>query len=93
MHDDLVATFNVEAISSASVKRHLQEARLAASNPGTTFAELNIELDDCDEAMLLTLNEKSFTSIRQLARLTHFPRTPIHRGLTQSLGFQVRDLR
>jgi hypothetical protein len=40
---------------------------LATSNPGTTFSELTIEPNDCDEAILLALNEQPFVSIRQLA--------------------------
>jgi hypothetical protein len=65
IHDDRVATLGVEAISYPSVTRHLREARLATSNPGITFSELNIESDDCDEAILLALNEQPFAPIRQ----------------------------
>jgi hypothetical protein len=48
IHDDLGATLGGEVISYQSATRHLREARLATSNPGNTFSELNIESDDCD---------------------------------------------
>jgi hypothetical protein len=91
--DNPVATLGAEGISYPSVQRQLREARLATSNPEASFSQLDIEPDDCDEAILLALNEQLFASIRQLARLTHLPRTTIHRRLTRSLGFYVQHLR
>jgi hypothetical protein len=93
IHDDLVATLCMEAISYPSLMYHLQEAILATSNPETAFSQLNTEPDDYDEAILLALNEQSFASIRQLARITHLPRTAVYRRLTQLLEFHVRLLR
>jgi hypothetical protein len=94
IHDDLVATLGTDAISyklsvcnslpSRSETGHLQ--------PREPYSKLNIEPDDCGEAILLALNEQSFSSIRQLARLTHLPRTTVHMRLTQPLGFQIRHL-
>jgi hypothetical protein len=85
--------FGLIAISYPSVTRQLRKPRFATSNPGTTFSELDFEPHDCDEAVLLALNEQSFASIRQLARLTRLRTTTVHRRLTQSLRFQVRHLR
>jgi hypothetical protein len=93
IHDDLVATLGLEAISYPSLIYHLQEAILATSNPGIAFSQLNTEPDDCDEAILLTLNEQSFASILQLAGITHLSTTAVHRRLTQLLEFHVRLLR
>jgi hypothetical protein len=89
IHHDLVAMLGGEAISYLSVTDHLREVRLSTSNAGTTFSELSIEPDDCDEAILLVLNEQPFASIRQLTRFTHLPGTIVDRDLTQSLGLQV----
>jgi hypothetical protein len=57
-----------------------------------TLSAIHLE-HNCDEAILLALNERPFTSIRQLARLTHRSRSAAHRYLIWSLGFQVRHLR
>jgi hypothetical protein len=51
------------------------------------------QLDDSDQAILFALADQPFASICELSRLTHLPRTIIHRRLTQSLGFRVRHLR
>jgi hypothetical protein len=85
--EDLVATLGAEAISYPLVTRYLQEAKFAASNPYVTFSERIREYDDCDQAILLTLDEQPFASISQLVRLA------IHLRSTQSLRFQVRHLR
>jgi hypothetical protein len=51
------------------------------------------QLDDFDQAILLSLADQPFASIRELSRLTHLPRTTVHRRLMRSLGFRVRHLR
>jgi hypothetical protein len=93
IHDDLVATLGLEAINYPSLVYHLQPASLAISDPGTAFSQFNTEPDDCDEAILLALNQQLFAPIRQFARITHLRKTMIHRRLTRPLGFHVRHLR
>jgi hypothetical protein len=83
IHDDLVETFGLEAISYSSLISRLLEGTLATSNSWTTFSESNTEPDNCDEAILLALNEQSFVPIGQLARLTHLPKASIYRRLPQ----------
>jgi hypothetical protein len=46
-----------------------------------------------DRAILATLEDSPFASVRQLSRLTHLPSTIVYRSLTQSLGFVARHLR
>jgi hypothetical protein len=41
------------------------------------------QLDDSDQTVLLPLADQPFTSIHELSRLTHPPRTTVHRRLTQ----------
>jgi hypothetical protein len=94
IHDDLVASLGAEEISNQlSVgKTLLPRSEIGHLQSRDHFSELNIEPDDCDETILLALNEQPFASIRQLARLTHLPGTTIHWRGTQSLGFQVQHL-
>jgi hypothetical protein len=46
-----------------------------------------------DQAILDSLEQHPFSSLRELARLTYIPTTTIHRHLMQSLDFTVKDLR
>jgi hypothetical protein len=97
IHDDLVTTLgaeaNADAVSYSSVTRYLRAAIFASSNLPTHLPEPEAQFDDCDHAILLVLAEKPFASVRKLSRLTHLPRTTVHRRLTKSLGFCVHHLR
>jgi hypothetical protein len=93
IHDDLVATLGAEAVSYPSATRSLREAIFASSNPPDRLPPPEHQLDDSSQAIFLTLVDRPFSSICELSRLTHRPRTPVHRQLTQSLGFRVRHLR
>jgi hypothetical protein len=97
IHDDLVTSFgpdaNANAVSYSSVTRNLRDAIFASSNLPTPLPEPEAQFDDCDHAILLALAEQPFSPVRELSRLTHLPRTTVHRRLTKSLGFRVRHLR
>jgi hypothetical protein len=93
IYEAFVVTIVAEVISYPSVTRYLREAKLATSNPEVSFSESISGHDDCDQAILLALDEQLFAPMRQLARLTYPPRTSVHRRRTQFLGFQVRRLR
>jgi uncharacterized membrane protein len=93
IHDDLVATLAATAVSYRSVTRYLREAIDASSSPPDPLPPREHQLDDSDQAILLVLADQPFASIRELSRLTHLPRTTVHRRLTQSLQFRMRHLR
>jgi hypothetical protein len=92
IHDDLVTTPGADAVSYSSVTRHLRDTVLISSNRPTPLPEPETQFDDCDHAILLTLAEQPFASVRELWRLTHLPRTIVHRRLTKSLGFRAGHL-
>jgi hypothetical protein len=50
-------------------------------------------LDDSDRAILAVLEEEPFSSVRELARATHLPPTPISRRLVNSHAFVLGYLR
>jgi predicted transcriptional regulator len=91
--NDLVVTLGLDAKGHSSVTRFLREARFPSPNPPITFSEESRSLDDSNEAILLGLTEQPFASVREFSRLTHLPRSPVSRRLTQSLGFHARHLR
>jgi hypothetical protein len=90
--EDLVATLGTEATGCPSITRYPREAKFATSNPEVIFAEPIREHDNYSQTILLAFDEQPFASVRQLARLTHLPRTALHRRLPQLLGFSVRHL-
>jgi anti-sigma factor ChrR (cupin superfamily) len=92
IHDDLVATLGAEAVSYPSVTRYLREAIFASSNLPDPLPPPEHQPDDSDQAILLALADQPFASTRELSRLTHLPRTTVHKRLTQFLRFRVRYL-
>jgi hypothetical protein len=103
IHDDIVSTLRPNAVSYNSVTRYLREARfpscfllLPPSKPETHPADIqtDLDLDDSDQAVLVSLEDSQFASVRQPSRLTHlhFASTTVYRRLTQSLEFVARHL-
>jgi hypothetical protein len=64
IYENLVATLGAKATSYPSVTRYFREAKFVTSNPEVTFSEPIREDDDCDQAILLALDEQPFASIR-----------------------------
>jgi hypothetical protein len=93
IHDNIVATFVPDAVSSSSVTHYISEAQLPPSKPELHPADFQSDLDDLDQVILATLEDSPFASVRQLSQLTHLPSTTAYRRLTQSLGFVARHLR
>jgi hypothetical protein len=93
IHDDIVATLGLNAVSYSSVTRYLCEARFPPSKPGPHPVDAQRDFDDSDQAILAALEDGQFASVRQLSRLAHLLSTSVHPSLTQSLGFVARHLR
>jgi hypothetical protein len=93
IHDNIVVTLGLNAVSYSSVTRYLREARFSPSKPEPHPADVQRDLDDSDQAILATLEDSPFASVRQLPRVTHLPSTTVYHRLTQSLGFTARHLR
>jgi hypothetical protein len=83
IHDDLVTTLGADAdtVSYLSVTRYLRDAVFTSSNPPTPLPEPEAQFNNCDHAILLTLAEYPFASVRELSQLTHLPRQePLYTG-------------
>jgi hypothetical protein len=65
IHDDLVTTLGADAMNYSSVTHYLRDAGFSSSNQPTTLPNPAARLDDCDHAILLTLAEQPFVSIRE----------------------------
>jgi hypothetical protein len=81
IHDDIVATPGPDAVSHSSVTRYLREARFSPSKREPHLADVQRDLDDSDLAILTTLEDGLFASVRQLSRLTLLPSAIVHRVL------------
>jgi hypothetical protein len=73
IHRDLRATPGPEAVSYPSVTADLREAKFSHPNPPPISSDADRQLDDSDTALLFALEEPSFASIPQLARLSISP--------------------
>jgi hypothetical protein len=55
IHSGLLATISPEAVGYSSVTVYFRDVKFPASNPPASSAKLKLELDDCDQALLLAL--------------------------------------
>jgi hypothetical protein len=90
IHNELVAVLGFDAVGDSTVTKYLRQSRLPPIilymlEPPTTTVT--------DDAILNALQQQSFSSVRELAKLTCIPRSPVHRRLTRRLGFVVKHIR
>jgi hypothetical protein len=85
IHDNIVATLVLDAVSYSSVTRYLGEAGFLPSKPEPHPTDVQRDLDDSDQAILSALEDIPFASVRQLSRLIHLPSTTVYHRLIQSL--------
>jgi hypothetical protein len=93
IHDDLVATLGEEAIAYSTVTKYLREAQTGRDDAMQLSEEISPHIDDSDDAILSTLEELPFSSVRQFSRATHLPATTVYRQLSEKLGFTAHHLR
>jgi hypothetical protein len=93
IYNDLVATLKGDAKSDSTVTYYF--CKPSFSSPKTTRPSESPApiLNESDEAILPTLSEEPFASVRQLARKTHQHPSTVYDHLTHKLGFTVRHFR
>jgi hypothetical protein len=79
IYDDLVATLGAEAVNYPPMTRYLREVIFASSSPPDPLPPPEHHLDGSDQAILLAFADQPVASIGELLRLTHRPRTTVHR--------------
>jgi hypothetical protein len=57
IHDDIIATLGLDAMSSSSVTRYFREVQFPRSKPEPHPADVQRDLDDSDQSVLTTLEE------------------------------------
>jgi hypothetical protein len=93
LHGDLVATQCEVAIAYSTVTNYLRATRIIPRDVITFSAAPSLHIDESDEAILRALEELQFSSVRQLSRATHLPKTMVYRRLSEKLGCTARHLR
>jgi hypothetical protein len=93
IHEDLMATLERDAMVYSTVARYLHDAHCSPSSQRIASVEVSTDLDDSDEAILSSLDENSFASVRQFSHFTNIPPTTVYHRLTDSLGFTACHLR
>jgi hypothetical protein len=93
IHDELVSTLSEEAIAYSTVTNYLVVARIIPRDPTPFAAAISPHIDESDEAILRALEQLLFSSVRQLSRAIHLPKTTVYRRLSEKLGFTARQLR
>jgi hypothetical protein len=90
VHIELVAVLGLDVIGSSTVTRYLPQRGFPvifpkpSDEPPTTII---------DGAILEAVHKQPFSSLRELAKLTCIPATPVHRQLTKSLRLVLKHLR
>jgi hypothetical protein len=93
IHENLVATLGSDAMAYSTVIRYLRKTCFFLSTDRIVSGPIPEMPDDADQAILSTLGETPFASVRQLARLMHLSAAIVYQRLTQSLGFTACYLR
>jgi hypothetical protein len=87
IHDNLVATLDPKAVAYSTVTRYFLEAKLGTARFTFDSKPSSPHLDDSDYAILAALEERPFSSMRELTRAIHIPCATVYGRLTKSLGF------
>jgi hypothetical protein len=90
IHDELVAVLGSDAIGYSTVTKYPRQSRLPQMIPDTLEPPTTTLTDD---VILDALQQQPFSTIREFAKLTCIPRSPVHRHLTRTLGFVVKHPR
>jgi hypothetical protein len=90
IHKQLVDVLGTEASSYSTATYYIRQCQFPKEK---VKDQAEAVPDDFDCAILVALEDYSFSSVRELAKLTYLPVTTVYRRLTSSLGFVVKHLR
>jgi hypothetical protein len=90
IHRQLVDVLETEIIAYSTVTRYLRESLWTARKTERTERETQ---DVVAQAILATLEELPFSSVRELSKRTCTSSTIVYRRLTNSMGFVLKHLR
>jgi DNA-binding MurR/RpiR family transcriptional regulator len=89
IHEELVQLIGLDVIAYSTMTYYLRASRWTAQ---TEERHSDPPPDVVDNAILESLDQTPFASVRELAKATCIPRTTVWKFLTESLGFIVKHL-
>jgi hypothetical protein len=88
VHADLIATLGSKAVAYNMVTCDLREATLGTAEVILDPEASSPHLNDSDWVILADMEEKPFSSVRELVRVIDITRATVSRRLTKPLGFR-----
>jgi hypothetical protein len=81
IHDNLVRTLGQDAVTYSAVTKYARSAQFSSRKEATPLEAPDVERSPADEAILTALVEFPFpfSSVRELSRRIHLPRSTVHR--------------
>jgi hypothetical protein len=77
-HHEFVAELRKNAVSSSSVRRSCREVILSLNSEEISLSRKDKGLDEVNEAILLALSNKPFSSVQQIAHGICVPKSTIY---------------
>jgi hypothetical protein len=93
IHQDLMRGVGKNGVEHSMVTKYVRREKYPPKNDGPPSQPISVEPGPVDQAILTALADDPFSSVRELSRLTCFPRSTVHRHLTDSLHFTIQHLR
>jgi hypothetical protein len=90
VHNELLAVLVRDAIAYSNVTSYPRQHQFPAISSEPSHEPLTTIIDG---AILDALDKQPFSSVQELAKLTHIPATTVYRHLTTSLGVVLKHLR
>jgi hypothetical protein len=79
IHNDLVRTLGTDAVVYSTAAKYVSSARFSGRKEASPPEAPDVERSHVDEAILTTLAEFPFSSVRELSQRICLPRSTVHR--------------
>jgi hypothetical protein len=91
--EDLMRVRGENAVAYSTVTKYVRSEKFPLKNDRPPSEPISVEPGPVDQALFTAFADYPFSSVRELSRLTCFPRSMVHRYLTDSLHFKIQHLR
>jgi hypothetical protein len=93
IHEDLVRTLGTDAVTDSTITKSARSAKFSPKKDRRSSEPPVVESSPVDDALFAALVDYPLLSRRELSRRTCLPQSTVHRHLTHSLRFTIRQLR
>jgi hypothetical protein len=78
VHGDQMRELGQNAVTYSTVTKYVRSKKFPPKNDGPPSEPMTVEPGPVDQAILTTLADCPFSSVRELSRLTCLPRSTVH---------------